>query len=258
MTDADALLAFASETLVGAGRITRAHFGRTETEWKGDGSEVTAADRAAEAWIRATLRERFPEDGIVGEEEEDVPGRSGRRWIVDPVDGTRSFACGVPLYGVLLALEAEGGVVLGGCHFPELGDTLLAAPGAGAWWNGRPARVSACDRLREARLVTSGAEYWRDRADDGLRAGFARLVETTRFARTWGDCFGYALVATGRAELLADPIAGAIWDLAPMIPILAEAGGRFTTFGGEPPRPWQTALASNGLLHAAAMRCFAR
>lgn len=255
MTDADDLMAVASELLAGAGEITRAHFGRTETEFKGDGSEVTEADRAAEAYLRAALQDRFPDDGILGEEDEELPSRSGRRWILDPIDGTRSFASGVPLYGILIALEAEGDILLGGCHFPELGDTLLAAPGAGAWWNGTAARVSSCDRLADARLVTSGAEYWRDRADAPLRAGFARLVRETRFARTWGDAFGYALVATGRAEILADPIAGALWDLAPMRPILKEAGGRFTTFAGEEPYPWGTALASNGALHGAATDC---
>lgn len=255
MNDADALMAFAVEVVERAGEIARAHFGRTETEFKGDGSEVTEADRAIERFLRDALADRYPEDGIVGEEGEDVPSRSGRRWIVDPIDGTRSFASGVPLYGTLLALEVNGTSELGCCHLPQLGDTVVAARGAGAWWNGRRARVSDCDDLGAARLVTAGWEYWRDRASPELRAGWERLAGATRFARTWGDCFGYLLVATGRAEILADPISGARWDFAPMLPIVEEAGGRFTTFDGGAVTPWSTALATNGRLHTAASRC---
>lgn len=251
-TDPDALMEFAARAAQEAGRVTREHFGRAAVEWKGDGSEVTAADRAAEAYLRAAIAERFPDDGVLGEEEEETPSRSGRRWIVDPVDGTRSFACGVPLYAVLLALEEEGEPVLGCCHLPVLGETLVAARGAGAWLDGARARVSACDALAEARLVTSGWEYWRDHGDDALRAGLRRLADATRFTRTWGDGYGYFLVATGRVDLLADPVAGSWWDCAPMRVLIPEAGGRFTRFDGGPVEPWRTALATNGRLHDAA------
>lgn len=255
MRDWDDLMEFAVRLAGGAGAVTLEHFGSAAVEFKGDGSEVTVADRAAEEFVRASLREAFPEDGVVGEEGEEVPSRSGRRWIVDPIDGTRSFSCGVPLYAVLVALEEEGEPVLGCCHFPALGETLVAARGAGAWHNGSRAQVSPCDDLASARLVTSGLEYWRDRSTDPLRAGFDRLVRATRFTRTWGDAYGYFLVATGRIELVADPICGSYWDYAPMVPILAEAGGRLTTFDGAPLSPWSTQLASNGLLHDAAARC---
>lgn len=249
MADRDNLLDFAARTVEGAGRITLEHFGRAAVELKGDGSEVTVADRAAEEYVRAAIRDAFPEDGIVGEEGEDVPSRSGRRWIVDPIDGTRSFSCGVPLYGVLLALEEERRPTLGCCHVPVVGETLVAAEGAGAWVGGRRARVSECDTLAEARVTTSGLEYWRDRSTDEHRAGWERLVRATRFARTWGDAYGYFLVATGRIELLVDPICGLYWDYAPIIPILAEAGGRLTTFAGEPLSPWSSVLAGNPALH---------
>ncbi|CAN5272181.1 histidinol-phosphatase [soil metagenome] len=252
MNDPDALMAFASELLVGAGALARERFGCVATEYKADGSEVTAADREIEALLRAELRERFPEDGILGEEDTEVASSSGRRWLLDPIDGTRSFASGVPLYGMLLALEVDGVPRLGCCHLPELGDTLVAARGAGAWLNGGRARVSECAELGEARLLTSGWEYWRDRADPEMRDGWDRLADATRFARTWGDCFGYCLVATGRAELLCDPISGARWDYGPMLPILEEAGGRFTTFSGNAVCDWSSALASNGALHASA------
>lgn len=254
MEDRDDLLDFAVRTAESAGRITLEHFGRVAVEFKGDGSEVTVADRAAEEHVRATLREAFPDDGVVGEEGDDVPSRSGRRWIVDPIDGTRSFSCGVPLYAVLLALEEGGRITLGCCHFPALRETLVAAEGAGAWVNGARARVSECDALADARLLTSGLEYWRDRSSDADRAGWDRLVRATRFTRTWGDAYGYFLVATGRVDLLADPICGSYWDFAPMAPIFAEAGGRITTFAGEPLSPWSSVLASNGRLHDAASR----
>jgi histidinol-phosphatase len=254
--DPDALLAWAEQTVRGAGAITLEHFGSVEVERKEDGSEVTAADREAEVYLRDAIAESFPDDAILGEEGSEVEGTSRRRWVVDPIDGTRSFASGVPLYGVLLALEDEGRPVLGCCHFPALSDTLIAHVGAGAWFNGHRARVSDCDDLAEARVVTSGFEYWRDWADDAGRAGWDRLVRASRFARTWGDSYGYALVATGRADLMADAAAGAHWDLAPMIPILAEAGGRYTTLSGDDVSAWSSALASNGHLHRPALDCW--
>lgn len=240
---------FAVRTAVAAGTITRGHFGAVAVELKGDGSEVTEADRSAEEQIRRAIEEAYPEHGIFGEEGADVVAAGEFRWIVDPIDGTRSFASGVPLYGVLLALEHRGVPILGCAHFPELGDTVVAATGAGCWLNGRAARVSECERLADARLVTSGLEYWRDWSTPEGRAGFDHLLGRVRFGRTWGDCFGYALVATGRAEILADPACGAPWDFAPMVPILEEAGGRFTTLVGSPVTAWSTALATNGRLH---------
>lgn len=252
----DNLMDFAVRTAERAGELTLRHFGHADVERKGDGSEVTAADHASEELIRSAIAESFPDDGILGEEGTAVEGRSGRRWIVDPIDATRSFASGVPLYGVLLALEKGGEPLLGCCHLPALGQTVVAATGAGAWVDGRPARVSAVEQLSEARVVTSGLEYWRDWATPDGREGWTRLVGGSRFGRTWGDCYGYVLVATGRAEVLADPAAGAYWDYAPMVPIIREAGGSFTTLGGKPVRSWSTALASNGRVHDAASRCW--
>jgi histidinol-phosphatase len=254
MLDADGLMEFATRTLRAAGELTLTHFGSAAVELKSDGSEVTAADREAEQHIRAAIAEAFPLDGILGEEGEDRPSRSGRRWVVDPIDGTRSFASGVPLYSMLLTLEVDGLAVLGCCHLPVQRETVVAATGAGAWVNGRRARVSDCDELASARLVTSGLEYWRDRSTDAHRAGFARLQQATRFTRTWGDGFGYFQVACGRAELMCDPIAGAEWDIAPCKVLLAEAGGVFSQFDGSPVIPWSTALGANPRLHAEARR----
>jgi histidinol-phosphatase len=249
MTDYDGLMDFAARTLQSAGELTLEHFGRAAVHYKANDTEVTAADLAAEAYIRAAITEAFPDDGILGEEDEDRPSRSGRRWVVDPIDGTRSFAVGVPLYTMLLALEVDGRAVLGCCHAPVLGQTLVAATGAGAWIDGRPARVSECDELSAARVVTSGFEYWRDNSTDEHRAGFGRLVNTTRFARTWGDGYGYFLVATGRVDIYCDPICGAAWDIAPMSVLLTEAGGRISQFDGTPVAPWTSVVASNARLY---------
>lgn len=252
----DRLMDFASRTAERAGEIALSHFGAVVVERKGDGSEVTVADRESEEFLRRTIAESFPDDAILGEEGTTVAGRTGRRWIVDPIDATRSFASGVPLFGVLIALEVDGIPVLGCCHLPALGETVVAGQGAGAWHNGARAAVSRVDSLADARVLTSGLEYWRDWATDEGRAGWTRLVGESRFARTWGDCYGYILVATGRAEVLADPASGAFWDFAPMVPILAEAGGQYTSLGGGPVRSWSTALASNGRIHADASACW--
>ncbi len=249
MTSYDDLMDFAARTLRGAGELTLEHFGRAAVRYKSNHTEVTAADLAAEEYIRAAITEAFPDDGILGEEGDDRPSKSGRRWVVDPIDGTRSFAVGVPTYSMLLALEVDGSPVLGCIHVPVLGQTLVAATGAGAWIDGRPARVSECDELSAARVVTSGLEYWRDSSTDGQRAGFERLVNATRFTRTWGDGYGYFLVATGRVEIYCDPICGERWDIAPIPLLLAEAGGRISQFDGSPVAPWTSVLAANERLH---------
>lgn len=249
MMDMDNLMDFAARTARAAGDVTLRHFGSAAVRFKGDGSEVTAADVEAEAHIRAALAEAFPEDGVMGEEDVETPSRSGRRWIIDPIDGTRSFASGVPLYSVLLTLEDGGRPVLGCAHLPGVGSTLVAAVGAGAWLDGVRVRVSDCDDMLAARVVTSGLEYWRDHASGARRAAFDQLLLATRFTRTWGDGFGYYLVATGRAELFCDPVCGQYYDYAPFQVIMPEAGARLSRFDGSPLAPMSDALASNALLH---------
>lgn len=217
-----------------AGRSTLRWFGAgPPVESKADGSPVTAADRDSERTLRESLRARFPDDGILGEEEGESAGRSGRRWILDPIDGTRSFIRGVPLYGVMVALEAEGDPVVGVLHFPALRETVAAARGLGCWWNGDPCRVSETDRLDGALVLTSGdarpgsGDAGLDRRVRGLR----RLADRSGTFRTWGDCYGYALVATGRAEAMLDPTLQ-LWDAAAVRPVLEEAGGVFTDWAG--------------------------
>lgn len=212
-----------------AGRLTDRWFRDPDlaVDTKADDTPVTEADRAVERFLRTELAARHPDDAIEGEEEAARPGRSGRRWIIDPIDGTRSFTAGVPLYANLLALVVGDEPVVGVIHLPALGETVAAARGRGCWVNGRRARVA--DRwagLAGTMVMTSGVDTWDP-------AALARLAAAGGHLRTWGDAYGYALVATGRVAAMVDPVA-ALWDLAPMPVILAEAGGRFTSVDGAP------------------------
>ena len=214
-----------------------------DVETKGDGSPVTAADRAAERIVREEVASRFPGDAIVGEEEDDTDGTSGRTWYVDPIDGTKSFVHGVPLYSTLLAVDDEHGPAVGVIHLPALGETVWAGRGLGCWHDGRPARVNDRTELEGAYVMTSGIDYWP--ADL-----FARMLTVPVVLRTWGDGYGYALVATGRAEAMIDPTVNP-YDIAPMRVILAEAGGRFSDLAGRPRHDGGSGVATNGHLHDA-------
>lgn len=214
-------------------------------EHKADGSPVTEADKAAERLIRAELERLRPDDAIIGEEEGERPGRSGVRWYIDPLDGTRAFTRAVPLYATLVAAYDENGPAVGVIHMPALGETVYAGRGLGCRCNDRPARVSEVAALRGAYLTTSGLDGWSEPALAAVKS--AGLV-----TRTWGDAYGYLLVATGRAELMVDPVVS-VWDLAPMPVILEEAGGRFTDFAGAVRPDGGSGVASNGRLHEAAL-----
>lgn len=239
------LLDFAVEVAWRAGRVTLAHYQTgVSAETKPDASPVTIADREAERLVRALIETRFPEDGLLGEEFGELRPSAGRRWIVDPIDGTRSFLHGIPFYGVILALEEEGDIPLGVLHFPALGETVYAARGLGCWWNGRRARVSDTTRLEDALVLTTDAEMIER---EGHAEGWDRLRFAVKDVRTWGDAYGYALVATGRAEAMLDPIMSP-WDSAALKPIIEEAGGVFTDWDGLP-----THLATSGVATNAAL-----
>jgi histidinol phosphatase-like enzyme (inositol monophosphatase family) len=228
-----------------AGRLTLEWFRSAELsiEQKHDGTPVTEADRAAERFLRDELAARFPDDAIVGEEHADRDGTSGRTWVIDPIDGTKAFTRGVPLYTNLLALEDEHGPLLGVINMPALGETVYAGRGAGCFVDGRPAQVSDRDQLEGSYLSACGYDYWSDELLGAARDAGAVL-------RTWGDGYGYALVATGRVDAMCDPIV-ARWDVAPMPVILHEAGGRFTDLDGTATTVGGTGLATNGRLHEA-------
>ncbi len=214
---------------------------------KSDGSPVTEADLASEKTLRHLISQRYPEDAVCGEEFGNASGRSGRKWVIDPIDGTLAFAQGVPLYATLMALIDERGPAVGVIFLPALNECVWAGRGRGAWWNGEPCRVSDRGQLRGGFVCTSGLSYWPEAALGRVRAKGARV-------RTWGDAYGYALVATGRAEAMVDPEC-APWDVAPMAVIIGEAGGRFTDASGA--EDWRngSAVGSNGGVHDELLAC---
>ena len=218
---------------------------------KADQTPVTQADREAEAVIVERLRAAFPEVGILGEEF-GAHGAQGRRWIIDPIDGTKNFIRGIPYWATLIALEEDGEITVGVVHAPATGDLLWARRGAGAFVNGRPLRVSAIDRLAEATLLHSGLTYLRRLEPARYWDGFLRLVDATGRQRGFGDYFGYTFVLRGQAELMLEADLKA-WDLAPFKVLFEEAGGRFSDFEGRPTIYSGTALASNGRLHDEAL-----
>jgi histidinol phosphatase-like enzyme (inositol monophosphatase family) len=226
---------------------------------KADDSPVTQADRAAEAVLRQELLGRFAADAFLGEETGGTPGTSGYEWIVDPIDGTKSFIRGVPLYATLVGCRREGRGVLGVIAIPALDETVYAARGGGAWHvRGAAApvaaRVSPRATLREALLCSSDFTSFA-RWSGGVDAGNAarqRLEAACGVVRTWGDGYGYLLVATGRADLMVDPLMNA-WDAAAVETVVAEAGGRFTDWNGRDRIDSGDGVASNGLLHDAVL-----
>jgi histidinol-phosphatase len=240
------LLAAAERWAAEAGAVTLKHYGSVvRHEEKADGSPVTRADREAELLLRTRILADYPDHSILGEELDSVTGSSAFRWILDPIDGTRSFMRGVPLYGVLIGVEFEGAPVIGVAHFPALGETVSAARGQGCRWNGRPCRVSETKDLRAAVALTSDPGMTRT---GPIGEGWLHLEERVAYTRSWGDAYGHALVATGRADIMVDPLLSP-WDSAPLLTLLTEAGGRFTSLDGEATHLGGSGVSSNGHLH---------
>ncbi len=212
-------------------------------EYKGDSTPVTRADRESEDLIRGHILRHFPDHTIVGEEAGTRQGRPDYRWIIDPLDGTKTFVQGVPLYGTLIGLEVRGEPVVGVVYLPALEEMVTAAKGLGCTSNGRRVHVSQVCRLADAAVMVTSATAALKRSD-----AYERLAAMTRLQRGWGDCYGYVLVATGRAEVMLDP-AMKPWDCGPLLTILTEAGGHFTTWAGEATIWGPDAVATNALLH---------
>jgi len=232
-----------------AGQLTLRYFQQDNysVERKSDASPVTIADRAAEQLLRDRIAAAFPRDGILGEEFGRTEGASGYTWILDPIDGTKSFISGVPLYGTMVAVEREGRAALGFVYMPALEEGVYASSGQGAWKiRGQEppqrSRVSRKPRLGDGLMLTSQVDTFTQR---GASAAFDALQEAAYVTRTWGDCYGYLLVATGRAEVMIDPILN-VWDAAAVQPIIEEAGGTFTDWQGTPTIHAGEAIATNG------------
>jgi histidinol-phosphatase len=237
------LLSFAHELAWQAGKITLRYFQTGITpDLKADESPVTVADRETEQYLRDAIAKRFPTHAVLGEEYGETGAGASHRWIVDPIDGTRSFVRGVPLYGVMIGLERDGEPVLGVVNIPALGEIVTGAKGLGARWNGRPCRVSQTSSLKESLLLSSAVSQYDDPRN---LPALQRLIESVGTFRTWGDCYGYMMVATGRAEVMVDPQMS-IWDAAALLPIMQEAGGTFTDWKGNATITAGEGIGSNG------------
>jgi histidinol phosphatase-like enzyme (inositol monophosphatase family) len=245
MSSLSSLLQAVADVARVAGDVAHRHY-RTgvAVETKGDGSPVTVADRAAETAARSWIAERFPGDGILGEEFGLERGDAPRRWVLDPIDGTKSFVRGVPLWGTLVAVVEGERVLAGAAYFPAVQELAAAAPGEGCWWNDARARVSGVSSLAEATVLITD-ERFPDHPH--RRAPWAALAARAGVSRTWGDCYGYLLVATGRAEVMADDVMNP-WDAAAVQPIIEEAGGTFTDWRGVPTAFGGDSVATNAAL----------
>ena len=225
-----------------AGDVALSHYrGSVRVEFKGDGSPVTIADRSAEESARTWIGARFPSDGIVGEEFGEVNSGAERCWIIDPIDGTKSFVHGVPLWGTLIAVCEGADVLAGAAYFPALGEMLTAAVGQGCWSNGVRTRVSEVSTLSDAMVLTTDEQF---RARPDRRHCWEQLAAQAEIVRSWGDCYGYLLVATGRADVMVDPALSA-WDAAALQRCVIEAGGVFTDWDGKPTAFGGSAIATN-------------
>ena len=182
---------------------------------------------------------------MLGEEYGESNEGARVRWILDPIDGTRSFMHGVPLYGVLIGIEVEGEAAVGVTYFPPLHEIVAAGRGLGCTWNGEPCRVSSVSRIEDAVVCTTDVERLLSKP---IGVGWRRLQQRCAFSRTWGDCYGHALVATGRIECQVDPVMKP-WDAGPFLTIVTEAGGKFTTLGGEATLHGGSGVSTNGLIH---------
>ncbi len=247
-------LAFAVKIAREAGQFTLAHFRvpGLAVERKGDGSPVTVADKGAELLLRERIAAQFPQDGILGEEFGEKAGSSGFCWILDPIDGTKSFVAGVPLYTTLVAVMQENEPCLGVIFAPAVDEMVYARVGGGAWHvvaaeSPRKAQVSQIENLGEAVFLTTCVHSFTVDREPPRPEVFTRLAAACRVTRTWGDAFGYLLVATGRAEIMIDAVMN-LWDAAALKPIIAEAGGKFFDWQGTSTVHSGESVATNALL----------
>ncbi|MBI3269925.1 MAG: histidinol-phosphatase [Planctomycetes bacterium] len=232
-----------------AGRVALRYFQTgVAAEAKADLSPVTIADRESEQLLRAELARLHPTHGILGEEFGHERPESPYQWILDPIDGTRSFVRGVPLFGVLVGLVHRGKPIVGVANLPALDELAYAGRGLGCFWNGRRARVSETRDLAQAAVLLTDVRDFRGTA----REGYLRLQAATAMERTWGDCYGHVLVATGRAEVMLDPVMK-IWDCAALLPLVTEAGGTFTDWRGRATIDGGDAISTNGHLRTAVL-----
>ncbi len=249
--------AFALDAAYKAGRHTLSYFQTgTQVDLKEDETPVTAADRGAERLLRELIEKAFPNDVILGEEEGGDKSVADR-WVLDPIDGTKAFISGVPTYSTLVSYEVDQEPVFGIVYFPALDEMLAAEKGGGAFFQGRPCRVSTKPKLDGSVLCCGGIKQM---DDNGRIPGFLALSQRALATRTWNDAYGHALVATGRVEAMIDPQVS-LWDVSAIHLIVQEAGGRVSNFAGTSvlqPRAdgMHEAISTNGLVHEDLLRAF--
>jgi histidinol-phosphatase len=238
-------LAFADELADEAGRIALSFFrGSFDVRTKVDRTPVTEADLAIEAMIRAAVHERYPDDAVLGEEG-GAEGEGARRWIVDPIDGTRNFADGIQVWATLIALAVDERPVLGVVNAAALGERYEAVRGEGATMNGEPTEVSRADRIGRSSVLHAGLADW---IDGPYGPALLDLLRHARRNRAFGDFWGHMLVARGSADVCFEPEL-ATWDWAAIEVVVEEAGGRMTQFDGSPLAHGGSVLTTNGVLH---------
>jgi histidinol-phosphatase len=234
-----------------AGQFALQHYDQdVKVEWKEDHSPVTLADRGAEGLLRAALLGQFPDDGFLGEESGHTPGSSGYRWIIDPIDGTRSFIRGIPLWATMVGLEYKGEQIAGVVYLPAINMTYRALRGDGAYRDQRRLHVSSVESLAQAHIYYSSITWFSKAGHD---QNFMKLYHLTERQRGFGDFYGFVLVAQGSGDVMVEHGVHP-WDVSALVPIVEEAGGRMTAWDGRVDIDKPDVLASNGILHEPALR----
>jgi len=234
-----------------AGAVSLKYFDTdVAVEWKADESPVTVADRETEQHLRSALHKAFPGDGFLGEEYGDTPGSTGYRWIIDPIDGTRSFVRGVPIWATMVGLEYKGEQIAGVVHLPALGQTYHALRGHGAYRDNRKIHVSTVNDLSQAHIYYSSLSWF---MKAGKEKAFIDLCAQSERQRGFGDFYGFVLVAQGSGELMVEHGVHP-WDVSALVPLIEEAGGRFSDWDGHVDIYRTDVLASNGKLHDVALK----
>jgi len=233
-------LAVASE------RIIRKYYrSAMPVDMKSDHSPVTDADRETEATMRELLMQEYPDHGILGEEYGPYQEHARYQWVLDPIDGTKSFISGMPLFGTLIALCDRGTPIMGCINLPILGLRFIGTAKE-TRMNGQPVRMRTPTSVHEATLlVTDHTDVWRHK--DGKL--FDRLAARVGVFRSWGDCYGYTMLASGYADIMADPVLKP-WDMLPIIPVIQGAGGMITSWEGGDPLQSNSLVASHPDVHS--------
>ncbi len=231
-----------------AGIIKKYYRMPLDIETKADRSPVTIADKKTEEFLRDAILKEFPEHGLLGEEFGEVNPGAVYKWILDPIDGTKSFISGTPLFGTLIALLHNGRPILGAINLPILNE-LMIGDATLTTLNDKPVRFRECSSIAEALLLTTDLKLFSEGSIKGMQA----LASKVKMMRGWGDCYGYYLAASGFADIMIDPVMSA-WDRMALIPVIKGAGGVITDMNGDDPVTGTSIIASTEKLHQEVIR----